>query len=102
MEKDKTNEEGYKAISVLYVFTKDEKNLRDWIMARANDPNMTNEKRADAYAILSGKDWDCSFRIPELPDATQTSTEGASAQETYKKPRGHNDRTRIHPSLRQC
>src|SRR6266481_8827993 len=54
LEKDKSNEEAYKAISVLYAFTKDEQHLRDWIMARANDASMSNEKRADAYAILAG------------------------------------------------
>ncbi len=82
LQKDKTNDEAYKAISVLYAFTKDEKNLRDWIMARANDPNMSNEKRADAYAILSGKDWDCSFKVTELPEVKQTTTEGGSAKVT--------------------
>jgi tetratricopeptide (TPR) repeat protein len=95
LQKDKTNEEAFKAISVLYAFTKDEKNLRDWIMARANDPNMSNEKRADAYAILSGKDWDCSFRITELPDVKQTSTEGGSAKVTYKKPKEQKDLDKI-------
>jgi tetratricopeptide (TPR) repeat protein len=95
LQKDKTNEEAYKAISVLYAFTKDEKNLRDWIMARANDPNMSNEKRADAYAILSGKDWDCSFRVTELPDVKQTTTEGGSAKVTYKKPKEQKDLDRI-------
>src|SRR5260370_27368635 len=95
MEKDKTNEEGYKAISVLYVFTKEEKTLRDWIMARANDPNMSNEKRADAYAILSGKDWDCSFRITELPEVKQTDPSGGTPKVTYKKPKEQKDLDKI-------
>ncbi len=95
LQKDKTNEEAYKAISVLYAFTKDEKNLRDWIMARANDTSMSNEKRADAYAILSGKDWDCSFRITELPDVKQTTVEGGSAKVTYKKPKEQKDLDKI-------
>jgi tetratricopeptide (TPR) repeat protein len=95
LQKDRTNEEAYKAISVLYAFTKDEKNLRDWIMARANDTSMSNEKRADAYAILSGKDWDCSFRITELPDVKQTTVEGGSAKVTYKKPKEQKDLDKI-------
>ncbi len=95
LQKDRTNEEAYKAISVLYAFTKDEQHLRDWIMARANDTSMSNEKRADAYAILSGKDWDCSFRITELPDVKQTSTEGGSAKVTYKKPKDQKDLDKI-------
>ncbi len=95
LDKDKRNEEAYKAISVLYAFTKDEQHLREWIMARANDASMTNEKRADAYAILSGKDWDCSFRITELPDVKQTAVEGGSAKVTYKKPKEQKDFDKI-------
>ena len=95
LAKDKSNEEAYKAISVLYAFTKDEQHLRDWIMARANDTSMNNEKRADAYAILSGKDWDCSFRITELPDVKQTTAEGGSAKVTYKKPKEQKDLDKI-------
>lgn len=95
LEKDPTNEEAYKAISVLYAFTKDEQHLRDWIMARANDSSMSNEKRAEAYAILAGKDWDCSFKITELPDVKQTSTEGGSPKVTYKKPKEQKDFDKI-------
>ena len=95
LQKDPTNEEAFKAISVLYAFTKDEQNLRDWIMKRANDASMSNEKRADAYAILAGKDWDCSFRITELPEVKQTATEGGSAKVTYKKPKEQKDLDKI-------
>ena len=95
LQKDKTNEEAYKAISVLYAFTKDEQNLRNWIMARANDSSMTNEKRAEAYAILSGKDWDCSFKITELPDVKQTATDGGSPKVTYKKPKDQKDYDKV-------
>jgi tetratricopeptide (TPR) repeat protein len=95
LQKDPTNEEAYKAISVLYAFTKDEQNLRDWIMKRANDTSMSNEKRADAYAILSGKDWDCSFRITELPEVKQTDPSGGSPKVTYKKPKEQKDYDKI-------
>ena len=95
LQKDPTNEEAFKAISVLYAFTKDEQNLRDWIMKRANDASMSNEKRADAYAILSGKDWDCSFRITELPEVKQTDPSGGSPKVTYKKPKEQKDFDKI-------
>lgn len=95
LQKDKSNEEAYKAISVLYAFIKDEQHLRDWIMARANDSSMSSEKRAEAYAILAGKDWDCSFKVTELPDVKQTATEGGSAKVTYKKPKEQKDFDKI-------
>ena len=87
LEMDPNNEEAYKAISVLYAAIKDETKLREWILARANDPNKTSEQRAEAYAILAGKDWDCSFKITELPENKVTSNEGGSAKVTYQKPK---------------
>ncbi len=95
LARDRKNEEAYKAISVLYAFIKDDQHLREWIMARANDASMSDEKRAEAYAILAGKDWDCSFKVTELPDVKQTATEGGSAKVTYKKPREQKDFDKI-------
>jgi tetratricopeptide (TPR) repeat protein len=88
LQNDPSNEEAYKAISVLYAAVKDDTNLRAWIMARANDSNQTNEKRAEAYAILAGKDWDCSFKITELPDVKVTAEEG---KVNYQKPKDQKD-----------
>ena len=95
LEKDPGNEEAYKAISVLYAAIKDDENLRHWILARANDPNMPGEKRAEAYAILAGKDWDCSFKVTELPDVKVTSNEGGNPKVTYTKPKVQKDFERI-------
>ena len=91
LQRDPNNEEAYKAISVLYAAIKDEDNLRAWIMKRATDPNQPAEKRAEAYAILAGKDWDCSYKVTELPDIKSTSTEGGKATVTYKKPKEQKD-----------
>jgi len=91
LEMEPNNEEAYKAISVLYAAIKDDTKLREWILARANDPNMPNEKRAEAYAILAGKDWDCSFKITELPEVKVTSNDGGTPQVTYQKPKDQKD-----------
>jgi hypothetical protein len=99
LQQDPNNEEAYKAISVLLAATKDEKTLRDWIMKRANDSNQPSEKRAEAYAILAGKDWDCSFKVTEQPDVKITATEaGGSAKVTYKKPKDEKD----FQNIQQC
>src|SRR2546423_2031108 len=84
-------DEAYKAISVLYSAIKDDQNLRAWITKRATDPNQPSEKRAEAYAILAGKDWDCSFKVTEQPDVKITATEGGNAKVTYKKPKEQKD-----------
>src|SRR5229473_5853669 len=91
LEKDPTNDEAYKAISVLYAAIKDDAKLREWILKRANDPNMSNEKRAEAYAILGGKDWDCSYKITELPDVKLTTNEGGKPHVVYQKPKDQKD-----------
>src|SRR5881296_1443354 len=91
-------EEAFKAISYLLAAIKDDTQLRDWIMKRANDPNEPSEKRAEAYAILAGKDWDCSFKVTELPDVKVTSTEGGNAKVTYKKPKEQKD----FDTIQQC
>jgi len=86
LQRDPNNEEAYKAISVLYAAIKDDTDLRNWILKRANDSSQPSEKRAEAYAILAGKDWDCSYKVTELPDVKTTSTDGGKATVTYKKP----------------
>lgn len=91
LQNDPNNDEAYKAISVLYSAIKDETKLRDWILKRANDATQTNEKRAEAYAILAGKDWDCSFKITELPDV-KVIAEGKS---NYQKPKDPKDFDKI-------
>ncbi len=83
---------------MLYAAIKDDAKLREWISARAHDPNMSSEKRAEAYAILAGKDWDCSFKVTELPDVKITSTEGGNAKVTYKKPKEQKD----FDTIQQC
>jgi len=91
LQHDPNNEEAYKAISVLYSAIKDEDKLRAWILKRANDSSQPADKRAEAYAILAGKDWDCSYKVTELPDIKSTSTDGGKATVTYKKPKEQKD-----------
>jgi Tfp pilus assembly protein PilF len=87
LQRDPKNEEAYKAIAYLYGATKDEDKLRTWIAARANDSSIEPDKRAEAYVVLASKDWDCSFKITELPtNKTTTLNEGNRASVAYKKP----------------
>lgn len=85
---DPKSEEAFQAISYLYAAIKDDDNLRQWISTRANDANETSEKRAEAYAILAGKDWDCSYKVTELPEVKQVAEEG---KVNYVKPKDPKD-----------
>jgi tetratricopeptide (TPR) repeat protein len=91
LQQNPNNEEAFKAISVLYSAIKDDQSLRAWITKRATDASQPNEKRAEAYAILAGKDWDCSYKVTEQPDVKTTSTEGNSPKVTYKKTKDQKD-----------
>jgi hypothetical protein len=88
LQKDPKNDEAYKAIAYLYGAIKEEDKLRAWISARANDTSAEPEKRAEAYIVLASKDWDCSFKMTELPaNKTTTLGEGNRATVSYKKPK---------------
>jgi tetratricopeptide (TPR) repeat protein len=87
LEKDPKNEEAFKAIAYLYGAIKDDEKLLAWLSARANDASVEPEKRAEAYTILASKDWDCSFKITELPSNKSTTlSAGNRATVSYKKP----------------
>src|SRR6266850_1983619 len=84
---DPKNDEAYKAIAYLYGALKEDDKLKAWITARANDTSVEPEKRAESYIVLASKDWDCSFKITELPtNKTTTVQPGNRAVVSYKKP----------------
>ncbi len=88
LEKDPKNEEAYKAIAYLYGAIKEDDKLRAWITARATDSAAEPEKRSEAYVVLASKNWDCSFKITELPSNKLTTLqEGNRATVSYTKPK---------------
>jgi hypothetical protein len=92
LQKNPKSDEAYKAIAYLYGALKDDDKLRSWIASRATDSSAAPEKRAEAYVVLASKDWDCSFKITELPTNHTTALEaGNRAKITYKKPAQQKD-----------
>ena len=83
------DEEAYKAIAYLYGATKEDAKLRQWITSRATSDAVEPEKRAEAYIVLASKDWDCSFKITELPTNKVTTVDPSNNKATvsYKKPK---------------
>src|SRR5215213_6186840 len=88
LQKDPQDEEAYKAIAYLYGAIKDDGKLRDWITQRANSDVTEPTKRSEAYVVLASKDWDCSFKITELPTNKITTVDKTNnkAAVSYKKP----------------
>ena len=88
LEKDPKNDEAYKAIAYLLGAIKEDEKLRSWIAARANDSSLPEAKRAESFIVLASKDWDCSFKMTELPTNKITTLEtGNRAKVSYKKPK---------------
>ena len=84
-----SDDESYKAIAYLYGATKQDDKLRQWISSRASSETTEPAKRAEAYIVLASKDWDCSFKITELPTNKVTTVDPATNKATvsYKKPK---------------
>jgi hypothetical protein len=87
------DEESYKAIAYLYGAIKEEAKLRQWIADRAANESAEPTQRAEAYIVLASKDWDCSFKITELPTNKTTIVDPTNnkATITYKKPQDPKD-----------
>jgi tetratricopeptide (TPR) repeat protein len=81
---DSLNEEAYKAIAVLYASTHQDELLKAWIMQRAINSQVSNQKRAEAYVVLAGKNWDCSYRFTESPDHKLVDSTKTGSVITYK------------------
>src|SRR6266496_1118085 len=50
-----------------------EEELKNELQKRALDSNRTAKDRAEAYAVLAGKYWDCAYRITSAKSALATS-----------------------------
>src|SRR5262245_4555563 len=88
LDKNPKDEEAYKAIAYLLGEIKEDAKLRQWITTRAASDTTEPEKRAEAYIVLASKDWDCSFKITELPSNKTTTIDPSNNKATvsYKKP----------------
>src|SRR5688572_6857099 len=93
LSKNPQDEEAYKAIAYLYGAIKEDAKLKEWIAQRAASETTEPEKRAEAYVVLASKNWDCSFKITELPTNKVTTIDQASNKATvsYKKPSDQKD-----------
>jgi len=89
LAKNPNDDEAYKAIAYLYGAIKEDDKLRQWISLRAANDSTEPEKRAEAFIVLASKDWDCSFKITELPSNKSTVVDPTNNKMTvtYKKPK---------------
>jgi tetratricopeptide (TPR) repeat protein len=86
LERDKNNDEAYKAVAALYGFTGQSDKQLEWINTRAHDESVDPVRRADAYVFLASKDWQCSFNVTELKVNQQTVNKDGKTIIQFKKP----------------
>lgn len=93
LQENPQDDEAYKAVAYLYGAIKEDQKLRDWITARASSDATEPTKRAEAYVVLASKNWDCSFKITELPTNKTTTVDPTNNKATvsYKKPQDPKD-----------
>jgi len=93
LAKNPQDDEAYKAIAYHYESIKEYDKLKQWISSRATNESVEPEKRAEAYVVLASKDWDCSFKITELPTNKTTTIDPSNNKATvsYKKPKEQKD-----------
>ena len=87
LDRSPDDDEAYKAVAYLYSALKEEERLREWILQRAGNVSFANDKRAEAFVILASKEWDCSFKITELPTNKITTVKGTKASVRYRMPK---------------
>jgi len=87
LERSPGDDEAYKAVAYLYGALKEDELQREWILQRAGDVSLDNDKRAEAFVVLASKDWDCSFKITELPDNKLATVNGKKLHVRYRKPK---------------
>ena len=103
LAKNPQDEEAYKAIAYLYEAIKENDKLKQWITARAASDTAPPEKRSEAYVVLASKDWDCSFKITELPTNKTTTLDPSNNKATvsYKKPADQRDYNQAQMCVKQ-
>ena len=87
LERTPGDDEAYKAIAYLYGAIKEDELLRGWMLRRANDVWLANDKRAEAFVVLASKDWECSFKVTELPGNKITTINGNQMYVSYRMPK---------------
>jgi TonB family protein len=98
LAKDPLDDEAFRATLHLYAQLKQDDRARELVLGRANDFSAPNEKRAEAFVLLAGRQWQCSYDITEQPANKKTAETPAGATTAYAPPADQGDLIRA----RQC
>ena len=96
LDNDPQNEDAYKAIVFTYHQMKREDKVDEMLLERANDTNVSDDKRAEAFVILASKQWQCSYNITERRENRTRNTK--TGRVSYRMPANAGDFT----TAQQC
>ena len=98
LAKDPRNEDAYKGVIFLYGQMKRDDKVNELLLQRANDFSLPAERRAEAFAILASKQWQCSYDLTEQKGHKTTEQKPDKIIISYKMPADAGDFIRA----RQC
>lgn len=96
--KDPANEDAYKALVFLHTQMKNEEKLFELLLSRANDASLPNDRRSEAFVLLAGKRWQCSFDVTEQKENKTSEQKQDKVETRYRMPADQGDFIRA----RQC
>lgn len=88
---DPSSEDAYKAVLFLHGQMKNEEKVREVLVRRAETDALPPERRAEAYTILAGKQWQCSYDVTERKENKDTVNEADKVVVKYKMPADSSD-----------
>ena len=98
LQRDPRDEDAFKTALLLYGQLKQEEKASELLLWRANDFSAPSEKRAEAFAVLAGRQWQCSHDITEQPGNKKTAETPGGVATVYTPPADQGDLIRA----RQC
>ena len=87
LERWPADDEAYKAVAFLYIAIKEDEQFRAWVLQRAANVAVSDDKRAEAFIVLASKDWDCSFKITEVPGTKVITFDRNAARVSFRMPK---------------
>jgi tetratricopeptide (TPR) repeat protein len=84
-KQDPNNDQAFTTVTVLLGYLGKTDEQLEWVKQRANNGNVSKDKRAEAYAFLANKDWDCSRAVTDKSQQRVSKPDGSVVIQ-YKKP----------------
>jgi TonB family protein len=83
---ERNGDDAYKATFFLYNQLKRDDKVVEMLTQRANDPSVSNDKRAEAFVILASRQWQCSYNITEQKENKRVEQRPDKLIIHYKRP----------------